>query len=74
MTRGNQRERDRAKAQKTAVQQKSKNGKSGTAMQRDKENVAEIMRQKQVEAEEKRKADAAKADSGSSSSDPPKKK
>jgi len=71
MTRGNQRERDRLKSQKAAGQQKSKTGKSGTEMQRDKEQVAEIMRQKQQLAEEKRKADAAKA---GGSSDPPKKK
>ncbi|RPB07028.1 hypothetical protein P167DRAFT_579686 [Morchella conica CCBAS932] len=49
MTRGNQRERDRLKAQKAASSQKSKNGKTGSEMQRDKEQVAQIMRQKQQE-------------------------
>jgi len=54
MTRGNQRDRDREKAQKKAAQQKGKQGVSGSQMQRDKEAAAEIMRQKQVKALEKK--------------------
>ncbi|KAI5845432.1 hypothetical protein BZA05DRAFT_408498 [Tricharina praecox] len=64
MTRGNQRERDRAKAQKAAQGQKKSTGKSGSEMLRDKDKVAQIMREKQQKAEEKRKADAAAGGGG----------
>ncbi|CCX05934.1 Similar to conserved hypothetical protein [Penicillium marneffei ATCC 18224]; acc. no. XP_002144436 [Pyronema omphalodes CBS 100304] len=47
MTRGNQRERDRAKAQKAQAGKASKNTKSGAEMLRDKDTVAAIMREKQ---------------------------
>ncbi|KAI2787631.1 hypothetical protein POX_f08004 [Penicillium oxalicum] len=47
MTRGNQRDHDRAKAQKKAASAKSKNTMSGTEFQRAKEDAAAIMREKQ---------------------------
>ncbi|KAF8544051.1 hypothetical protein BDD12DRAFT_817709 [Trichophaea hybrida] len=47
MTRGNQRERDRAKAQKAAAGKATKSQKSGSEMLRDKDKVAAIMREKQ---------------------------
>ncbi|KAI1825674.1 putative serf family protein [Xylaria intraflava] len=55
MTRGNQREKAREKNLKQQASQKSKNTKTGTEMQRDKENLAALMRQKQ-EAADARKA------------------
>ncbi|KAI0852107.1 hypothetical protein F5Y00DRAFT_228667, partial [Daldinia vernicosa] len=48
MARGNQREKAREKNLKAQAAQKSKNSKSGTEMQRDKEAVAEMMRKKQA--------------------------
>ncbi|CEJ60742.1 Putative 4f5 domain protein [Penicillium brasilianum] len=59
MTRGNQRDTDRAKAQKKAAASKSKNTLSGTEFQRAKEDAAAIMREKQRKADEKRAAEAA---------------
>ncbi|KAJ5714969.1 uncharacterized protein N7483_012150 [Penicillium malachiteum] len=54
MTRGNQRDTDRAKAQKKAQGQKSKNSMSGTQYQKSKEDAATIMREKQRKADEKK--------------------
>ncbi|KAJ5896453.1 uncharacterized protein N7473_005852 [Penicillium subrubescens] len=59
MTRGNQRDTDRAKAQKKAAASKSKNTLSGTQFQKAKEDAAAIMREKQKKADEKRAAEAA---------------
>ncbi|KAF8418573.1 hypothetical protein EV426DRAFT_707700 [Tirmania nivea] len=56
---GNQRDRAREKAQKKAQGQKGKTTASGTQMQRDKEAAAEIMRQKQAKALEKKATEAA---------------
>ncbi|RPA79885.1 hypothetical protein BJ508DRAFT_137327 [Ascobolus immersus RN42] len=47
MTRGNQRDRDREKAQKKLQDQKKGPKMSGFEMQRNKEEVARIMREKQ---------------------------
>ncbi|KAI1430583.1 hypothetical protein GGR50DRAFT_698857 [Xylaria sp. CBS 124048] len=58
MTRGNQREKAREKNLKAQAAQKSKNTKTGTEMQRDKEALAILMRQKQ-EAADARKVAAA---------------
>ncbi|KAJ5712838.1 hypothetical protein N7493_009306 [Penicillium malachiteum] len=59
MTRGNQRDTDRAKAQKKAQSQKTKNSMSGTQFQKAKEDAATIMREKQRKADEKKAAEAA---------------
>ncbi|KAJ6024416.1 hypothetical protein N7540_005213 [Penicillium herquei] len=59
MTRGNQRDTDRAKAQKKAQGQKSKNSMSGTQYQKAKEDAATIMREKQRKADEKKAAESA---------------
>ncbi|KAF3765810.1 four F5 protein [Cryphonectria parasitica EP155] len=59
MARGNQRDLARAKNLKKQAEQKSKNSKSGSEMQRDKEAVAALMREKQKKAEEKKAAEAA---------------
>ncbi|OQD72418.1 hypothetical protein PENDEC_c021G03457 [Penicillium decumbens] len=59
MTRGNQRDTDRAKAQKKAASAKSKTTMSGTEFQRAKEDAAAIMREKQRKADERRQAEAA---------------
>ncbi|KAJ5570418.1 uncharacterized protein N7459_009848 [Penicillium hispanicum] len=59
MTRGNQRDTDRAKAQKKAASQKTKNTMSGTQYQKSKEDAAAIMREKQRKADEKKAAEAA---------------
>ncbi|KAJ5718134.1 hypothetical protein N7488_003780 [Penicillium malachiteum] len=59
MTRGNQRDTDRAKAQKKAQSQKTKNTLSGTQFQKAKEDAATIMREKQRKADEKKAAEAA---------------
>ncbi|KAJ5683249.1 hypothetical protein N7462_006414 [Penicillium macrosclerotiorum] len=58
MTRGNQRDNDRAKAQKKAASAKSKNTLSGTQFQKAKEDAAAIMREKQRKADEKRAAES----------------
>ncbi|TGZ80395.1 hypothetical protein EX30DRAFT_396395 [Ascodesmis nigricans] len=50
MTRGNQRERDRMKAQKAESGKKKANTKSGSEMLRDKDKVAQIMQEKQRKA------------------------
>ncbi|ROW06557.1 hypothetical protein VMCG_04312 [Cytospora schulzeri] len=47
MARGNQREKAREANQKKMSQMKSKNAKTGSEMQRDKEDVAAKMREKQ---------------------------
>ncbi|EPE35948.1 putative serf family protein [Glarea lozoyensis ATCC 20868] len=48
MTRGNQRDKAREKAAAKLAGLKSGNSKSGSEMQRDKENVAAKMREKQA--------------------------
>ncbi|KAJ5665656.1 hypothetical protein N7523_009304 [Penicillium sp. IBT 18751x] len=58
MTRGNQRDTDRAKAQKKLAAGKNKNTMSGTEYQKAKEDAAAIMREKQRKADEKRQAEA----------------
>ncbi|KAJ5134026.1 hypothetical protein N7448_000952 [Penicillium atrosanguineum] len=58
MTRGNQRDTDRAKAQKKLSAGKNKNTMSGTEYQKSKEDAAAIMREKQRKADEKRQAEA----------------
>ncbi|KAJ5889785.1 hypothetical protein N7504_010595 [Penicillium tannophilum] len=47
MTRGNQRDNDRAKAQKKANATKGKNTQTGSQFQKAKEDAASIMREKQ---------------------------
>ncbi|KAI0163049.1 hypothetical protein BJ166DRAFT_525223 [Pestalotiopsis sp. NC0098] len=59
MARGNQRDKAREKNLKAQAGQKSKNTKSGTEMQRDKDSVAEIMKKKQQAADERKAAEAA---------------
>ncbi|KAJ5474740.1 hypothetical protein N7475_004306 [Penicillium sp. IBT 31633x] len=59
MTRGNQRENDRAKALKKAGNSKNKNTQSGSEFAKSKEDAASIMREKQRKADEKRAAEAA---------------
>ncbi|KAI1754718.1 putative serf family protein [Xylaria castorea] len=56
MARGNQRDKAREKNLKAASSQKSKNGKTGSEMQRDKEALAILMRQKQEAADAKKAA------------------
>ncbi|KAI1202003.1 putative serf family protein [Nemania serpens] len=58
MARGNQREKAREKNLKQQSAQKSKNGKTGSEMQRDKEALAALMRQKQEAANAKKAAEA----------------
>ncbi|KAJ5653444.1 hypothetical protein N7490_000447 [Penicillium lividum] len=58
MTRGNQRDNDRAKAQKKANATKGKNTQTGSQFQKAKEDAASIMREKQRKADEKKSADA----------------
>jgi len=60
MARGNQRDKAREKAQKAAGSVKHKTSLTGTEMQKDKENVAAIMRAKQAAAEAKRAEEAQK--------------
>ncbi|EED23711.1 conserved hypothetical protein [Talaromyces stipitatus ATCC 10500] len=59
MTRGNQRENARKKNLEKQAKAKSKNTMSGTEYQREKEKAAEIMREKQRKALEKKAAEAA---------------
>lgn len=60
MTRGNQRENDRAKAaKKLADLQKSKNKVSGTTLTKRKEDDAQKMREKQAKALAEKEAKAA---------------
>ncbi|CAL5874000.1 uncharacterized protein PFLUO_LOCUS8285 [Penicillium psychrofluorescens] len=59
MTRGNQRDNDRAKAQKKAAGSKGKNSLSGSQFAKAKEDAAAIMREKQKKANEKQAAEAA---------------
>ncbi|KAI0407036.1 hypothetical protein F4802DRAFT_555425 [Xylaria palmicola] len=54
MARGNQREKAREKNLKAQSSQKSKTNKSGSEMQRDKEALATLMRQKQEAADAKK--------------------
>ncbi|TLS21002.1 uncharacterized protein PpBr36_10828 [Pyricularia pennisetigena] len=60
MARGNQRDKAREKNLKEAAKKKSANTKSGSEMARDKEAVAQLMREKQKAAEAKKAAEAAK--------------
>ncbi|KAJ5193669.1 hypothetical protein N7491_001000 [Penicillium cf. griseofulvum] len=59
MTRGNQRDNDRAKALKKAGNSKNKNTQTGSEFARSKDEAAAIMREKQRKADEKRAAEAA---------------
>ncbi|KAJ5556856.1 hypothetical protein N7513_002443 [Penicillium frequentans] len=59
MTRGNQRDNDRAKAQKKANATKGKNTQTGSQFQKSKEDAASIMREKQRKADEKKAAETA---------------
>ncbi|KAI0472433.1 putative serf family protein [Xylaria cf. heliscus] len=54
MARGNQREKAREKNLKAQASQKSKSSKTGSEMQRDKEALAALMRQKQEAADAKK--------------------
>ncbi|KAI0445560.1 putative serf family protein [Xylaria telfairii] len=56
MARGNQREKAREKNLKAQAGQKTKNAKTGSEMQRDKEALAALMRQKQEAADAKKAA------------------
>ncbi|OJJ44797.1 hypothetical protein ASPZODRAFT_18363 [Penicilliopsis zonata CBS 506.65] len=62
MTRGNQRDSDRKKQQAKAAKdgKKHKNSMTGTEFQRNKEDVAAIMREKQKLADERRAAEGNK--------------
>jgi hypothetical protein len=60
MARGNQREKAREKNLKSQAAQKSKNTKTGSEMQRDKEALAALMRKKQEAADAKKAAAADK--------------
>ncbi|EHK98001.1 hypothetical protein M7I_6234 [Glarea lozoyensis 74030] len=57
MTRGNQRDKAREKAAAKLAGLKSGNSKSGSEMQRDKENVAAKMREKQAAADARKAAE-----------------
>ncbi|OQO05226.1 hypothetical protein B0A48_08993 [Cryoendolithus antarcticus] len=59
MARGNQRENAREAAAKKAGNVKNKTTMSGSEQMRNKDEVAKIMREKQLAAEEKKKAEAA---------------
>ncbi|SLM40896.1 Uncharacterised protein family SERF [Lasallia pustulata] len=59
MARGNQRDKAREKNMKEQGSVKKKNTQSGTEFARTKEQQAAIMRQKQEEADAKKKTDAA---------------
>ncbi|KAJ5963412.1 uncharacterized protein N7479_003288 [Penicillium vulpinum] len=59
MTRGNQRDNDRAKALKKAGNTKNKNTQTGSEFAKSKEDAAAIMREKQRKADEKKAAEAA---------------
>ncbi|KAI0181356.1 putative serf family protein [Hypoxylon sp. FL1284] len=61
MARGNQRDKAREKNLKAQADKKSKNTKSGSEMQRDKEAVAEMMRKKQAAADAKKTAGGSEA-------------
>lgn len=56
MTRGNQRDRDRAKNLKKEASQKKATNLSGSEMQRARESAAEVMRKKQAAADAKKQA------------------
>ncbi|KAI8956001.1 putative serf family protein [Xylaria longipes] len=58
MARGNQREKAREKNLKAQSSQKTKTAKTGSEMQRDKEALAALMRQKQEAADAKKTAAA----------------
>ncbi|KAI1167222.1 putative serf family protein [Nemania serpens] len=57
MARGNQRDKAREKNLKQQAAQKSKSSKTGSEMQREKEALAILMRQKQEAANAKKAAD-----------------
>ncbi|KAK4496262.1 hypothetical protein PRZ48_012242 [Zasmidium cellare] len=57
MARGNQRDKAREKNQAKLASVKSKNTMTGSQMQKDKEDVAAIMRAKQQAADDKKKAE-----------------
>ncbi|EEA27921.1 hypothetical protein TMatcc_003774 [Talaromyces marneffei ATCC 18224] len=56
MTRGNQREKARAKNLEKQAKTKSKNGMSGNEFAREKERVAAIMQEKQKKGNDSRAA------------------
>ncbi|TPX11023.1 uncharacterized protein E0L32_008060 [Thyridium curvatum] len=60
MARGNQRDKAREANLKKQAAVKSKNSKSGSEMQRDKEAVAAKMREKQAAADAKKAAEGKK--------------
>ncbi|KAF2166890.1 hypothetical protein M409DRAFT_22942 [Zasmidium cellare ATCC 36951] len=57
MARGNQRDKAREKNQAKLASVKSKNNMTGSEMQKNKEDVAAIMRAKQQAADDKKKAE-----------------
>ncbi|KAG9234818.1 putative serf family protein [Amylocarpus encephaloides] len=61
MARGNQRDKAREANQKKLADQKKHNTMSGTEMQREKEKVAQKMREKQAAADAKKAAGVAEA-------------
>ncbi|TVY32361.1 hypothetical protein LSUB1_G006662 [Lachnellula subtilissima] len=61
MARGNQRDKAREANQKKLADQKKGNAMTGSEMQREKEKVAEKMRQKQAAADAKKLADGGAA-------------
>jgi len=61
MARGNQRDKAREANQKKMAEQKKSNAMSGTEMQREKERVAKMMREKQAAADAKKAAEGATA-------------
>jgi len=69
MTRGNQRDKAREANLKKQAQMKKGNNVSGSEMQKEKERVAAVMREKQAAAEAKKNA----ATAGESSQDKNKK-
>lgn len=62
MARGNQRDKAREATQKKMAEQKRANNMSGSEMQREKEKVAQKMREKQAAADAKKAAEAAAGD------------
>ncbi|PSS27197.1 hypothetical protein M430DRAFT_32030 [Amorphotheca resinae ATCC 22711] len=58
MARGNQRDKAREATQKKLAEQKKANTMSGPEMQREKERVAQRMREKQAAADAKKAAEA----------------
>ncbi|CZS90228.1 uncharacterized protein RAG0_01368 [Rhynchosporium agropyri] len=62
MARGNQRDKAREANQKKLASQKNGNSMTGSEMQREKEAVAQKMREKQAAADAKKAAGGAVAD------------